>query len=90
MTNRFSRLVCWWYGCLPDWQAIHYDAEAVSCERCGAPDTSYADRCGDTRHNRAKARGGCGTAGYRRSAPHAVAGWAAATAVMGSPSKEQR
>lgn len=54
MTNRFSRLVCWWYGCLPDWQAIHYGAEAVPCERCGAPDTSYADRCGDTRHNRAK------------------------------------
>lgn len=48
------RLVCWWLGCRPDWHAMHYDAEAIPCERCGAADTTYADRCGDTRHNRAK------------------------------------
>ena len=46
------RLACWWFGCQPDYEAIRHDCEAVPCERCGAPDTTYADRCGDTRHNR--------------------------------------
>ena len=46
------RLVCWWFGCQPDYEAMRHDYEAIPCERCGAPDTTYADRCGDTRHNR--------------------------------------
>jgi hypothetical protein len=46
------RLVCWWFGCQPDYEALRHDCDAVPCERCGAPDTSYADRVGDTRHNR--------------------------------------
>ena len=28
------------------------DLRTIPCERCGAADTSYADRCGDTRHAR--------------------------------------
>lgn len=46
------RLACWWFGCQPDYEALRYDCEAVPCERCGAPDTTYADRCGDTRNAR--------------------------------------
>jgi len=46
------RLACWWFGCWPDYEALRHDYEAVPCERCGAPDTTYADRCGDTRHAR--------------------------------------
>jgi hypothetical protein len=46
------RLACWWFGCQPDYEALRHDCEAVPCERCGAPDTAYADRCGDTRHAR--------------------------------------
>lgn len=52
------RLSCWWFGCDPD-----YDEDrdhpcglspnyVVPCKRCGAHDTDYADRVGDTRHNR--------------------------------------
>lgn len=48
-----ARLICWWFGCLPAWdEGLLYDWHLVPCERCGAPDTSYADRCGDTRHQR--------------------------------------
>lgn len=51
MTN----LVCWWFGCRPDYDhpgevAPNY---IVPCSRCGAPDTPYADRVGDTRHQHA-------------------------------------
>lgn len=50
------RLACWWFGCAPDYDhpcelAPNY---VVPCVRCGAHETSYADRVGDTRHNRAK------------------------------------
>lgn len=50
------RLVCWWHGCQPDYEhpcelAPNY---VVPCKRCGAPDTSYADRVGDSRHYRTK------------------------------------
>jgi hypothetical protein len=46
--------ICWWFGCDPD----HNDScstapnYVVPCKRCGAPDTAYADRIGDTKHNR--------------------------------------
>jgi len=53
-----SNFLCWWFGCDPD-----YDEDrdhpcglspnyVVPCRRCGAHDTDYADRVGDTRHNR--------------------------------------
>jgi len=45
------RLACWWFGCWPDYQRFDYDG-TCPCERCGAPDTTYADRVGDTRHAR--------------------------------------
>jgi hypothetical protein len=50
-----ARLVCWWVGCDPDYRAFaHMDhgGDAVPCARCGAADTSYEDRVGDTRHSR--------------------------------------
>lgn len=48
-----KRLVCWWFGCDPDYEhtcmlSANY---VVPCKRCGAHDTDYADRVGDTRHN---------------------------------------
>lgn len=47
------KLRCWWFGCLPDYRPSSYGfTEAVPCERCGAGDTSYSDRVGDTRHAR--------------------------------------
>lgn len=46
------RLACWWFGCCPDYEAMRHDYEAIPCERCGAADTSYSDRVGDTRHAR--------------------------------------
>lgn len=46
-----KRLLCWWFGCEPDYQRFDHDG-TVPCTRCGAGDTSYADRVGDTRHNR--------------------------------------
>jgi hypothetical protein len=50
------RLACWWHGCLPDYDhpcelAPNY---VVPCKRCGAPDTSYSDRVGDSRSNRVR------------------------------------
>jgi hypothetical protein len=79
-----KRLICWWFGCEPDYEAVYYDtnregwSEAVPCKRCDAPDTSYADRVGDTRHNRLKqwlhswlfrrwCPAKCGDCGKRRS-----------------------
>ena len=51
-----NRLICWWFGCVPDYDAIHYDesgwSDSVPCGRCGAEDTDYGDRVGDTRHNK--------------------------------------
>lgn len=48
------KLVCWWFGCDPDCDhscglSPNY---VVPCKRCGAQDTHYDDRLGDTRHNR--------------------------------------
>ncbi len=43
------RIICWWFGCAPDYDAMPY-APTIPCSRCDAPDTSYADRVGDTRH----------------------------------------
>ncbi len=54
-----KKLMCWWFGCDPDYEATYYDtgldgwSEAVPCKRCGATDTTYGDRVGDTRHRRA-------------------------------------
>lgn len=47
----WRRALCWWFGCHPIYAAEHY-GEVMPCERCGAPDTSYSDRVGDTRHAR--------------------------------------
>jgi hypothetical protein len=47
-----KRAICWWFGCQPDYMAMDHGCELIPCERCGAADTSYSDRCGDTRHNR--------------------------------------
>ncbi len=54
--SHFASLKCWWLGCTPDYD---HPTElkpnyAVPCQRCGANDTSYADRVGDTRHSRLK------------------------------------
>lgn len=56
MNNPLKRVTCWWFGCEPDMEAIEhsYHYECVPCSRCGAPDVSYADQVGDTRHHRAK------------------------------------
>jgi len=47
--------LCFWFGCVPDYEhpcglSPNY---VVPCARCGARDTDYADRVGDTRHARA-------------------------------------
>ena len=61
METLWSRLLCWWLGCVPDYDAVHYDSardgwtDAVPCKRCGASDTTYGDRVGDTRKNRVAA-----------------------------------
>ena len=61
MENLWNRLLCWWLGCVPDYDAVHYDSardgwtDAVPCKRCGASDTTYGDRVGDTRKNRVAA-----------------------------------
>jgi hypothetical protein len=54
--QRFVQLLCWWRGCDPDYEhpcelAPNY---IVPCKRCGAADTDYADRVGETRENAAK------------------------------------
>lgn len=46
------RLWCWWFGCRPNYEAERQCWEVIPCDRCGAADTSYSDRVGDTRHNR--------------------------------------
>lgn len=51
-TTLLARLACWWFGCRPAWYAYDLPSDVAPCDRCGAPDTSYADRVGDTRHER--------------------------------------
>ena len=52
-----KRLICWWFGCDPDWDFYYHTGKiARPCLRCGADDTNYADQVGDTRHNRFKDR----------------------------------
>lgn len=46
-----KRAICWWLGCDPDYEHVRHDMIAP-CKRCGALDTSYADRVGDTRQRR--------------------------------------
>lgn len=52
--NQHNRLICWWFGCEPDWGSSFAGEEPTPCLRCGARDTTYNDRVGDTRHNRFK------------------------------------
>lgn len=52
MRHHLARLACWWFGCQPFYEAEHHGSGLIPCERCGAEDTSYADRVGDTRHAR--------------------------------------
>ncbi|MDQ7745402.1 hypothetical protein [Hydrogenophaga pseudoflava] len=47
-----SKAICWWFGCSPIYEAEHHGSGTMPCERCGAPDTTYSDRVGDTRHLR--------------------------------------
>lgn len=47
-----SKLICWFFGCKPDYQAADHGYGVAPCLRCGAPDTTYEDRCGDTRYAR--------------------------------------
>lgn len=44
-----KRLICWWFGCDPEYKALAY-GDAAPCKRCGADDTSYEDQAGITRH----------------------------------------
>lgn len=47
--------ICYWFGCVPDYEhprEVNPDY-VVPCQRCGAHDTDYSDRVGDTRHHRA-------------------------------------
>lgn len=46
-----SRLLCWWFGCDPDYSKVSREL-VIPCKRCGATDTSYGDRVGDTRQHR--------------------------------------
>ena len=50
------RCICWWFGCKPIFGSEHHGDGVMPCERCGASDTTYEDRVGDTRHTRLKAR----------------------------------
>ena len=45
----FASLICWWFGCVPDYAAVN-ECESIPCKRCGAFDVSYSDCVGDTRH----------------------------------------
>lgn len=57
MDHQLNRLTCWWFGCVPHSGAVLYhDDQVMPCERCGAPDCSYADLVGDTRHSRMMGR----------------------------------
>lgn len=50
--RRVRQIICWWFGCSPIYEAEHHGSGTMPCERCGAPDTTYSDRVGDTRHHR--------------------------------------
>lgn len=52
LMSRLAAALCWWLGCRPayDHSCDLSPNYAVPCSRCGAPDTSYADRVGDSRH----------------------------------------
>lgn len=48
-----KKILCWWFGCKPDFDnqvQVGYVDYATPCKRCGAPDTSYGDMVGDTKH----------------------------------------
>lgn len=49
------KLACWWFGCWPDFESPGADHAqgVVPCARCGAPDTTYEARIGDSRSHRA-------------------------------------
>jgi hypothetical protein len=47
-----KRLICWWFGCEPDYLAWRYQMPVTPCTRCGAPDCDYSDMVGFTRHYR--------------------------------------
>jgi hypothetical protein len=53
-----KRLICWWFGCVPDFGSQYYDHDHgwsnPTCKRCDALDVDYTDLVGDTRHNRLK------------------------------------
>jgi hypothetical protein len=49
-----KRLICWWFGCDPDYERSDWRNSVVPCRRCGAFDTDYGDRVGHTRSKRAK------------------------------------
>lgn len=53
MKKLIKKIICWWFGCRPDYDGpvcgYNYGS-AVPCSRCGSHDTSYADRVGETRH----------------------------------------
>ena len=52
---KITGVICWYLGCNLDYSAgLQNGCDAIPCRRCGANDTTYSDRCGDTRHNRAK------------------------------------
>lgn len=51
LTALFAKLVCWWFGCDPDYSP-QPNTSAIPCKRCGAFDVSYSDCVGDTRHAR--------------------------------------
>lgn len=45
-----KRLICWWKGCRPDYEAApEPGGSVVPCGRCGAWDTTYDDRVGINR-----------------------------------------
>lgn len=50
--KRIKRAVCWWFGCIEDPAAIEVGYWPPPCIRCGAPDITYSDLIGDTRHGR--------------------------------------
>lgn len=57
--RRALQPVCWWFGCVPDYDRMFYDTYQETwteppCKRCGALECLYSDLVGDTRHERAK------------------------------------
>lgn len=50
--NRINRLICWWFGCKPDYG--NAGTSHTPCSRCGEWDIDYAILVGDTRHSHLK------------------------------------